>query len=339
MDDKSIQQDISQEPTQAHTHDAIAKANRPRTQKSATLLAWVAIFLALGALGLTTQKLATTETTQKQQAATLNQIQQTLTQLTKTNQQRAASEALSQKQLQSILHEQRFQTSDWHIQKAHYLLELAQINHQWTNDSQTTATLLTQAETLLNNIPNPTLEPLRQAITQNLVTIQHSPTINTEDILLKLQAIQNQIPLLPPKTPYEPSQSRPLQNTSATTWHDYLSNTIQQLQRLVIIRRQDDSFLTPLTPDHVTLLRDALWLNIQQANIGVIEHQQTIFSTALCAALDIIARGFDQNNPQTQTLITTLEALRTITLSPPKPTLINPLPLLDAFLQSTETHS
>ena len=230
----------------------------------------------------------------------LHQSQQALNQQTANNQQ----------QIQHLMQKQPSKTQDWDLEKARYYLELAQINAQWSHNIASTTHLLQTAEHILAQVNYPNLATIHNAITQDLAEIAVIPTINTTEILEKINSIRQQVEQLSIH-PVAVTTDNPIrQATEPKTWQDNVYDNMQQLRGLINIEHHDETWLPP-RPNTIALLRENIRMNLQQAQLGLIEQNQALFTLALQAASDSISANFDPNTPKAHALIQDLQTLKT----------------------------
>lgn len=245
-----------------------------------------------------------------------------LQELRQAQQQLATQDQHHQQQIQQLMQEQHAQTLGWDIQKARYYLELAQINAQWSHNIAATLSLLQYADQILSQHNNDDSKSIRQAIAQDIATLEQIVPIDTTGILDKLAALTQQVEQLSarPLPIHSPTPSTSTPNQTST-WRDNFQENMQQLRGLVSIHHQDEAWLAPFNPDSFALLRESIRMNFQQAEMGVIEQHQALYSLALRAAAKSIGVGFNLNDPKTQALMHELEALQSTAVAYPTVTL------------------
>ncbi|KTC87347.1 MULTISPECIES: uroporphyrinogen-III C-methyltransferase [Legionella] len=242
-------------------------------------------------------------------------------------------------QLQSAMQQRLFQTQDWLLLKARYYLELAQINAHWSDDQEATIGLLQQADALLRNIPDQQLFNVRQAIAQEIVQLQSLPKIDVAGLLSQLDAAENVIDNLPIKQPLDDSQLNQKIDKENPTWRQKFKESLYVLEKLVVVRRNDEDIQPLLSPLHQTLLRDSIRFNLQEAQWALLHSNPKIYQLALSQALNNINRAFDENALATQTLIKQLQSLQKEKLERVRPTLDQSLTILNQLIDSKQTQS
>lgn len=241
------------------------------------------------------------------------------------------------KSLQSAIQQYLYQKQDWLLLKARYYLELAQINAHWSDDQQTTITLLQQADALLLTIPDQHLFAVRQAIAKEIAQLKAYPKIDITGLLSQLDATQSVIADLPIKQPFSSNQTSSEKTTekiAASSWRERLRNSMNVLEKLVVIRRNDKDIQPLVSPLHQTLLRDSIRLNLQAAQWAILQNNPAVYQLSLTQALHDIKRAFDENAVNTQALIKQLQVLQQKKLIATKPVLEASLSLLNQWIES-----
>jgi uroporphyrin-3 C-methyltransferase len=257
-------------------------------------------------------------------------MQNQMQQLEHAQQQLSTQIATNQHQIQNLIQAQQYPSQDWGIQKARYYLDLAKINTNWSHDSQATLSLLQHADQILAHANHPNVQRIREAIAEDITTLMQIPIIDTQGILAKLTAINNQISGVYAQF-YSKKETHPNYVSAPTaTWRDNWESSLQQLRGLISIRYQEESALTPLRPDDITLLRENIRMNLQQAGLGLIEQHPALFTQALQAAANSISFGFNPKNPQTHAILQSLQTLQKTPVAYPPPSLHPYTQLFDA---------
>ena len=257
-------------------------------------------------------------------------IQNQVQQLDRMQQQLSTQIVTNQQQIQNLIQAQQYQSQDWEIQKARYYLDLAQVDATWSHDHHTTLSLLQHADQIMAHANPPNVQRIRQAIAEDITTLMQIPTVDTQGILAKLTAIHNKISQLSAQF-YTPKETRPNPpSASPSTWRDNWESSLQQLRGLISIRYQEESALTPFSPEYISLLRENIRMNLQQAELGLIEQHPALYTQALQAAANSISFGFNPKNPQTQAILQSLQTLQKTPVAYPPPLLHPYAQLFDA---------
>lgn len=224
--------------------------------------------------------------------------------------------------------------------KAQYYLEMAQIEAHWSNHHQTTIALLQQANQVLANLHETRIFAIRQAIHEEIVQIQTLEKTDLPNILSQLDAIQNfllRLPIhqaMPAPTQDEYHSTQPDEPSTPPTWRQKLKQNLQLLRQLVIIRHQDDHIQPFLTTAQMTMVREEIYLQLQQAQWAVLRSDQTVYQMALNQAIQSIQRRLNPDAHPTKEVLRQLNALQQIKLTDKKPSIEKSIKLLNEFIRS-----
>lgn len=218
------------------------------------------------------------------------------------------------KNLQTAMQQRHYQKQDWQLLKARYFLELAQINAHWSDDSQLTISLLKQADALLIDLSNQQLFAVRQAIAKEISQLQALPKIDVAGLLSQLDAAQDALSNLPIKASINSSltsnQSDPYKKSDVSVWQEKFKSSMKALEKLVIIRHNDEDLRPLLSPLHQTLLRDSIRLNLQEAQWAILQNNLKVYQLALNQAQQQIKKIFDEKATATEALMKALQTLQ-----------------------------
>lgn len=280
---------------------------------------------------------AETDAVKAEHHEALSQIKQSVGDLQQTQQQLQQKLATIDKNLESALKQSRYQTSDWLLLKARYFLELAQINAHWNYDPQSTQSLLSEADALLAKMHDEHLFAIRQAIAEEIASLQAAPKVDVAGILSQLDALQDNIADLPLKASIAKldngKTSAPQQEANAG-WRNRLQATLNELGKLVVIRRHDETITPLLSAKQAALLRTMIRADFKEAQLAVLQHNEAVYLLSLKQAERSIRQTFDTNAGSTQAILHQLQILAQKPLKPEKPNLQRVLDQLNQLLES-----
>ncbi len=241
------------------------------------------------------------------------------------------------KDLQTALQQQLYQNHDWVLLKARYFLELAQINAHWSNNTQTTATLLENANELLAHVQDQRLFPIRQAIAKEIAQVQALPQTDFAGILSQLDAAQTIVGQLTIKQSLSipaTNNAAPPPSPAANTWRSRLKESVNKLEKLVVIRRHDQDIQPLLDPPQEAILRENIRLTLQQTQWAVLQNNESLYQGLLAQVIKNIQQSFAQEDSNSQVLIKQLQTLQQIRLGNNDIILNQSLPLLNQVIES-----
>lgn len=254
----------------------------------------------------------------------------------------ARIDALDSK-LEQARQAQPTQTSDWLLLKVRYCLQLASINNLWTDDKPTTLGLLDEADSLLSQLESEGVTSVRKAIAAEKIKLQSIPSLDITGILSTLHALEENVGhlslLQAEKTPTSSSQPQDKSVGLTKTWREHLHQALRTLQSLVVIRHQDDLNFAYLDPAARSILIEAMRMNLQAAQLAVIQRQPSIYHQMLEQAIQSTKRLFDPQDAKTSAFIKQIKQLESINLTEPKPSLDEALTRLNQLIQMPSNQS
>ena len=307
----------------AANQDVAKNEQKPyQNKKILALITFVAIISLFYSLFITVQmhkQLQTltliTANMKQQQANNQTEIDNRINAITGSQMKLMDNLKVVKKTVKTVLEERLYQNNDWLLLKIRYYLELAAINQNWGDNTQTSIALLQEALSLLTHLHDSRLFPIMQAINQDKAELEATPVVDKAALLTQLDAALLLTKKLEIKSPHITANTRSSDRVAkplALTWRDYLEKSIHELQQLVIIRHQSQAIQPLITPDDEAMFRNTIFLTIQQAQWAILQQNQAVYDLSLTQAINTINRGFDPNSYQTKTLINQLHSLQSI---------------------------
>lgn len=246
-------------------------------------------------------------------------------------------EALN-KTLHSAMTQKLYQNQDWLLLKARYCLELAQINAHWSDNNSTSIALLQQADSLLGQLSSPPVYNIRQIIATNLAQLKTIPTLDSAGLLSKLDALQIEVDSLNvPSIVNTGIESNSLTDDKQPSWKKALQNSLNTLQKLVVVRRVDNSLQSLMTPLYKSMLTEAIKLNLQEAQWAILNKNTAVYQFTLKQAMKQLKTTFKSDSSETIAIINQLKELEQITLVHPQPQIGEAIPLLNELIDANES--
>lgn len=350
-------------------HSKTAKTPSPKaTAKSLSPIAIIAMSLALIAIGgcvylywfnvqqQTNFQQQITSANQKQKAAintqithTLNQQQASISQaFTKLQQQLSQSTQQHKQALNRITDLEKNisrlsqnKPSDWLLHEAEYLIRIAVRTIWLEQDTRTAMSLLRDANDRLAELNHPQFLSLRQLIHDDVNALALMPTLDTENIILTLTALQKQIDNLTLAMAQVPSATTESEAIELTNDHnDWRENLAKTWKRLlgdfITVTRRTGNVEPLMSPKHQQNLRENLALKLQQARWAAREQKTDIYLTSLTDIHQWLAQYFDMSLASSQEFVQTIKQLKAANVSFAYP---NNLSSLDAIRAHIEKRS
>lgn len=254
-----------------------------------------------------------------------------------------AQHARIEAQQQTIATLTSIDRSDWELAEAEYLLQLANQRLLLGGDTKASLELLTAADTIMRELDDSGLLPVRQALAQDLAALKAVTPVDIDGVYLALSAAAEQaaaLPLIQPPViqleptaaPATPAEPQPL------TWTERigagLAAALHKLDQLVQIRHRDEPYKSLLAPQYEAALRQNLALKFEQAEAALLAGNQKLYSTSLDKAQTWITTYFTLDEQATRAVAATVEELKARQIKPALPDVSTSRRALNAFIKS-----
>ena len=253
------------------------------------------------------------------------------------------AKALSMQQAQMINDWKAAQQGDmnkWHVAEAQYLVNLANDQLLFTQNTSSALMLLQRASQVLGNLNDDRLMDSRKLIANDIMKLQSTPQLNVTQLYLFLSALNNQLDQLTlPATP--------LKNVNQTTamddegnlswWQIGLHRTWDTLKKIVIVQYNGKQTLPLVMPEEKVFLYQNLHAQMESAMWAALHRNADVYQQSLERAKNWIAQYFDVSAPTTQLAITRIAELQRINMSASTISLTETLQSLNRYLEQSST--
>lgn len=327
------------------------KETIPAKKSASAILATIISLVALGAVGaggyVTQQKLTLLEENFNQRSAAqqleataaVNDANAAVAELTESFQQiqaekvaQTAEIATLQERLSDAIKQVEAgrdrSESDWRLAEAEYLLRLANQRILMENRAEGALALLRSTDTILKELDDVSLYPLRQSLASDISKLESVPNLDLEGSYLRVAALIDRSKDLPTLTLEQQRQLPELIDNVITEQVDTetqqsitsgFAKAISKLESLIVIQRHDQPVEPILSPDQGHYLRQNIQMLLEQAQLALLRQQQSVFTTSLSRAQSLLMQYFDRDNYTTSVLIQSLAELTTLNVSPTIP--------------------
>jgi len=327
------------------------KETIPAKKSASAILATIISLVALGAVGaggyVTQQKLTLLEENFNQRSAAqqleataaVNDANAAVAELTESFQQiqaekvaQTAEIATLQERLSDAIKQVEAgrdrSESDWRLAEAEYLLRLANQRILMENRAEGALALLRSTDTILKELDDVSLYPLRQSLASDISKLESVPNLDLEGTYLRVAALIERSKDLPTLTLEQQRQLPELIDNVITEQVDTetqqsitsgFAKAISKLESLIVIQRHDQPVEPILSPDQGHYLRQNIQMLLEQAQLALLRQQQSVFTTSLSRAQSLLMQYFDRDNYTTSVLIQSLAELTTLNVSPTIP--------------------
>ncbi|EAW28163.1 uroporphyrinogen-III synthase HemD (N terminal)/Uroporphyrin-III C-methyltransferase (C terminal) [Alteromonadales bacterium TW-7] len=235
------------------------------------------------------------------------------------NSEEKVSEALTQSTLENqqalkaALQKAQQQGSSLNPQEVTSLQRMAEFKLWAEKDYQGASAVLKRLDGLLSEYPG-TIE-VRQAIMQDIQTLDSLKPVATEAIYLQLNSVINRIDELVFNAVNLPEETLVIDEHALSEdindWQQNISNSWNKIvDSFITIRRHEGIAIEPLLTDQErNLINQRIKLNIAQAQDALLSKQASIYFSALNEAKRLISEYFKQDDDATKSVLNTLSKL------------------------------
>ncbi len=224
-------------------------------------------------------------------------------------------------ELRNVSKHNRQSDKEWQLNRANYLLSLAQLSAHFEQSPNQATILLEASDSIIKELKDPRFLPLRQTLSNEITALKATPTIDKEGILATLNSLQQSANKLEIKkrTGIKISEEEKAGgDQSDSGWHQALKKSFDKLSKLIIIRRNSDLNTKVISPTERGLLVEQLRLSLQKAQWALLYRDKAIYQFSINQALSLLDNYFEANS-LSMSVSTTLEKLKQTNVSPSIP--------------------
>jgi len=327
------------------TKRSVSQFSKP---KLAVVLALFAIIIAVIAVFEGASSWSKLNELSASHKVTLQQLQQ-LQQNSQQLQQKfnAVTQQLQQSQKQikeNAATIQRLQTDNsansktWVLMGISHLLRLAQLNIAFSYDIPTTLALLNTTQQRLAKLADPITLQLRQAIADNITKLKAIPKLDLVGVLVKLNALELQVATLPLASDKRVqtniiAKKNDAETATETGWRNYWNQSLATIEKLVIIRRQNQPIMPLISPKQQISLINNIQTKLATASWALIHRNGAVYQLSLQQTQRWINQYYAQDAQATKSVINNLQQLQKIEIKPKLPNLSSTINLADELIK------
>jgi uncharacterized protein HemX len=211
----------------------------------------------------------------------------------------------------------------WLGQEAIFLIRLAAQRLLIARDVEAAMNLLTQADALLRDTGEPTLEGVRADIARDRAALAALPKVDQVGLYARLSGLIDQANKL--QLAYEIPTTRDEEGPSPSGWWDHATAgwraALATLSHHLVIRRRSDEITQLMTPEWASLARQNMRMLLEQAQIAMLSANQPLFETALQRAARFVALFGDQDPDRVASMMADMQAMGGEDIAPQLPDL------------------
>ena len=228
--------------------------------------------------------------------------------------------------------------ADWLLAEADYLVRMAGRKLWLERDVKTAIMMLQSADARLQDMTDPSLLPVRQLLSDDILALQQINDVSITSVALALSSLSKQaadLPLALPKLPeikdnaVEISDSPMLENLKKQ-WNYFVENLIKYQPRETSIRPM-------LNKEQQWLAKEQLRFALMQAQSAAMAENQTLFEQSIQRAVELLVAHFDLEVISVEQFANSLQNLSQTNLQRNFPQVLNAAqPLKDLLNQRVD---
>lgn len=222
--------------------------------------------------------------------------------------------------------------TEWVLAEVRYLLYLANQRLQLARDVPAALAALAAADGRLRQLADPSLLPIRQQIAGEREALRAAPVPDVEGIDASLASLIARVDGLPVAGVQPPAGPEGAATRADGPGDEGLGATGEriwrELQRLVVVRRQDGGAVPLLAPEEAYFLHRNLELQLEAARLGLLRGSSGLYRRSLEQARDWLGRHFNQQDAGVQAMSAEIDRLIGVQVAPSLPDISGSLALV-----------
>ncbi|NOY72698.1 MAG: hypothetical protein GXP14_10030 [Gammaproteobacteria bacterium] len=230
--------------------------------------------------------------------------------------------------------------TDWALNEVEHILSIANNQVSLERSPVKAITSLRTAKQRLQNIDNPQLTKIREAVNTDIAALESLKTLDLHNTSLMINRLAGEagklrntvtkttpaVEALATEAPIAKEEN--IASTSLLAIKGFASAAWQGLSAGVTIAEGGEVIAPLLPPEHAFFLQQNLQLKLESARLALLRQDDANFHSSIAAARDWTQRYFDAKDDTTQQFIKDLNSLDALKLDPTLPDISNSLRVL-----------
>ena len=220
-------------------------------------------------------------------------------------------------------------TNDYTVSEVSQLLKLANHSVNFSKDASAAINALALADAQLKELADPRYATVRQAINEEIGSLEAVTTVDVESITGRLRALEKAIPSLPLENDTPSLGDVQVDATEGdTSFKAELKNLWVDLVALLKPQRIDQAPKPLLAPEQRYFLDQNIQLQLAKAQLSVLQNRGEEYQASLASAETLIGSYYDGRSQEVRSLLEKLRALKTTRLASDLPNVSKSFDLL-----------
>lgn len=353
------------EPSTAKSTE-IDRSKSSKKSKLVVCIAVLALFLVILVSALGIYFYQTNQRLNSQQQQSINQLNQQLSALKKSQQTLSKKALASQSNLQAQLQQSNVQfqqvkkasklyqtdvqalqralaetkvrhPNDWILSEVDYLIKLAGKKIWLENDIGSAIALLAAADQRVVELNDPSLTPLRGALLEDIGTLEALPKRDPDGLVLAFSALERRVNklIISDATLPETTAKRATEISSdVLDWKENLTKSWRDfVDSFIVINKRDVRLQALLSPEQSWYLQENLRHALAKAEFAIYREQQGIYNLAVANAAELLKNYYDLTDNGTLNFYKSVQRLSERKISVDYPDQLTSMPLLERIIE------
>lgn len=234
------------------------------------------------------------------------------------------------------------QPSDWLVHEAEYLVRVAARTMWLERDTKAAINLLRDADSRLKELDQPKFLPVRALINEDIETLALMPTLQNQEAVLTLMALNKQVPTLELAgvnlaEALDDTKEDFALSSDVSDWKENLAKTWQKfLNDFITVRRRTGMVEPLMAPEQQEHLKQNLSLKVQLVQWAASEQKEEIYQQTLLDIQQWLNEFFDMNLPVNKRFYQAIEQLKQQTIHYDYPSDLSSLVAMKRLLDNTK---
>jgi len=227
--------------------------------------------------------------------------------------------------------------SDWILTEVEYLINLSGRKLWLEHDLNSSIALLSTADQRIVEIGDPSLNPLRRALLEDINMLEAIPKRDVDSVVLTLSSLEQRIDKLVitglevPETAKDDNKEV---STDVADWKNNLDKSWNSfIESFIVINHRDKPVEALLSPEQGWYLKENLRSHLSKAEFAVYREQQEIYNMSLQSALKLIEVYYDMKDKNTQQFYASVKKLSKQDIAVEYPDQFKSAPLLSVIVK------
>lgn len=250
--------------------------------------------------------------------------------------QQALSEAFS-----NMLKTRRHLRNDWLLAEADYLLRLANHRLLLARDIGSALAAMQTADERLHDMANPAVIPVRKLLAEDINQLKAVQAPDIAGLSARLSALAHSVDSLSLLAEYVNTANTSNEETKPAQVDDWkqLPEAIWgDMKKLLVIRERHGKVIPLLSPEQHFFLQQNLKLKLEQAQLALLNAEQTIYQQRLQTASTWVHDFFKPEDPASKAMLSEIEQLGKENIKPTLPDISASYRALQDFREQTDSN-